>query len=184
MFMILGMMSMAFVPVSIQLAQAYDLKSTVPVNLCAMSFAIMSPPSDFLAVYLYGKYRTDYVLRAASLVLCIGSLFRFCAFAYDEFWPIVVGTFMMASVSSLFLNCQIIIANKWFSDKERAMAMSILNISNPIGCIASFALTGYIFAVIDEEGLSAEELDQTVIDSTKTLIILQNIVTFIFFVFF
>lgn len=56
----------------------------------------------------------------------------------------------MASVASIFLNSQIIIANKWFSDSERATAMAILNVSTPIGQIASFALTGLAFSGIDE----------------------------------
>lgn len=176
-------MNMAFVPVSIQMAQAYDLSSTLPVNMCAMSFALMSPPSDFLAVYLYGKYRTDYVLRAASLVVCIGALIRFFAFTSDEFWPILAGTFLMSSVNSLFLNSQIIIANKWFADKERAIAMSILNISTPIGQIVSFALTGYTFATIDENQ-GPVELDRSVIKSTKTLILFQNVACVVFFLLF
>ena len=56
----------------------------------------------------------------------------------------------MASVSSIFLNSQIIIANKWFNDRERAMAMAVINVSQPIGQIVSFILTGLAFAEIDE----------------------------------
>jgi len=141
-----GLVMTAFAPVAIQVAQSYNLSSSMVVNMCAMSFALCSPPSDFLAVYLYGKYQTDTVLRVASLISFIGCMFRFFSLTNDEFWPILVGTFMMASVSSLFLNSQIIIANKWFSDTERALAMSVLNVSTPIGQICSFALTGYTYS--------------------------------------
>jgi len=76
----------------------------MPVNMCAMSFALCSPPSDFLAVYLFGKYRTDHVLRVASIISFTGAMVRFFSLTNNEFWPILLGTFMMASVNSLFLN--------------------------------------------------------------------------------
>ena len=105
----------------------------MPVNMCALAFAVCSPPADFLAVYLYGKYRIDSVLRVASVISFVGAMFRFLAIYTNTFWPILVGTFMMASVASLFLNSQIIIANRWFSDTERAFAMSVLNTATPLG---------------------------------------------------
>ena len=81
-----------------------------------MCFALCSPPSDFLAVYLFGRFRTDHVLRVASFISFFGAMFRFACMSHETFWPILFGTFIMASVSSIFLNSQIIIANKWFSD--------------------------------------------------------------------
>ncbi len=128
-----GLVLTSFAPVAIQIAQAYDLSTTITVNMCAMSFALCSPPSDFLAVYLFGKFRTDHVLRVASFISFFGAMIRFACIGHDSFVPILFGTFMMASVSSIFLNSQIIIANKWFSDSERALAMSILNVSTPVG---------------------------------------------------
>ena len=94
-----------------------------------MSFSLLSPPSDFLAVYLFGRFRTDTVLRVASCISFFGAMLRFASVSHQSFWPVVLGTFIMASVSSIFLNSQIIIANKWFSDRERAMAMAVINVS-------------------------------------------------------
>lgn len=148
-----------------------------------MSFSLCSPPSDFLAVYLFGKYRTDSVLRVASIISFTGAMLRFFSLTTSEFWPILLGTFMMASVNSIFLNSQIIIANKWFSDTERALAMSVLNVATPIGQICSFALTGYTFSHINED-LPKVELDDVVINSTNKLIVLQNVPYIIFFIFF
>ena len=104
MFLTKGLVNMAFAPVAIQIAQAYNLSSTVMVNMCAMSFALLSPPSDFLAVYLFGRYKTDTVLRIASLISFSGAMLRFLSLVVDEFWPILLGTFLMASVGSIFLN--------------------------------------------------------------------------------
>lgn len=148
-----------------------------------MSFALCSPPSDFLAVYLFGKFRTDHVLRVASFISFFGAMIRFSCIGHDSFVPILFGTFMMASVSSIFLNSQIIIANKWFSDSERALAMSILNVSTPVGQVISFALTGYIFSEIDDDWPD-EEVNVAVINAVQSLIIIQNIPFAIFFIMF
>ena len=94
-----------------------------------MSFAICSPPIDILAVYLFGRYRNDIVLRIAATVFLMGTIFRFLASRIDQFWPIIVGTYIMALAASIFLNSYIIIANKWFPDTERAKAMSVLEIA-------------------------------------------------------
>ena len=72
-----GMILIAFASVAIQISQAYGLSSTMPVNLCAISFALLSPPSDFLAVYLLGRYKVDHVLRVAAFVLFTGAMIRF-----------------------------------------------------------------------------------------------------------
>ena len=127
--MMQGLVVTAFAPVAIQIAQAFELSSTITVNLCAMSFSLLSPPFDFLAVYLFGRFQSDSVLRVASCISFVGAMIRLVCLRHYSFWPVVVGTFIMASVSSIFLNSQIIIANKWFSDRERAMAMAVINVS-------------------------------------------------------
>ena len=90
---------------------------------------------------------------------------------------------MMATVSSIFMNSQIIVANRWFSDKERATAMSILNVTQPVGQVASFVLTGFAFSNVDENQSQAEINDE-VRKSTQTLILYQNIPYVIFFIVF
>ena len=137
--------------------------------MLAMVFPLCSPPSDFLAVYLFGKYRTDTVLKIASVISFIGGMIRYLAVSLNEFWPVLVGTLLMASVGSIFLNAQIIIANKWFPDNERAVAMAILNIACPIGSIASFILSGMVYDDIDDSVPLAEQ-NEMIISSTERLI--------------
>ena len=178
-----GLIIVAFAPVAIQIAQAYNLSSTMPVNMCALAFAFCSPPADILAVYLYGKYRVDTVMRLSMVVSFIGAMFRFLTIYNGEFWPILAGTFIMASVASLFLNSQILIANRWFSDKERAFCLSVLNTATPLGQICSFALTGVVFANIDSS-LTPLEIDLVTKDSMRKLLLLQNIPYIFFFITF
>ena len=103
-FLTQGLVITAFAPVAIQIAEAYGLRSTVTVNMCAMSFALLSPPSDFLAVYLFARYRADTIMRVAASVSFTGAMLRFFSLTVDEFWPILMGTLLMASVASIFLN--------------------------------------------------------------------------------
>ena len=80
----------------------------------------------------------------------------------------------MALAASIFLNSQIMIANKWFPDTERAKAMSVLSIAVALGNMASFALTGTTFASVDPETttLSKEEQNSEIIESIKRLILI------------
>ena len=138
-----------------------------------MSFAICSPPIDILAAYLFGRYRNDIVLRIAATVFFTGAMFRFLAYGIDEFWPIIVGTYIMALAASIFLNCQIIIANKWFPDKERAIAVSVLSLAVAIGNMVSYVITASTFVSFDEgtTSLSKEDQNIEIIESIKRIIL-------------
>lgn len=183
-FLTQGLVITSFAPVSIQVTQAYSLSSTLMVNMCPMAFALLSPPSDFLAVYLFSNYRTDHVLRVASLISFIGAMVRMVAINTGEFLPILIGTLMMASVSSIFLNSQIIIANKWFNDKERALAMAVLNVLGPVGQVASFALAGFVYGDVTSLDLPQEQINETVREGTETMLLYQNIPYIVFFILF
>ena len=78
----------------------------------------------------------------------------------------------MASAASIFLNSQIMIANKWFPDTERAKAMSILSVAVALGNMVSYVLTGVTFSSVDFETttLSKEEQNIEIIASTNRLI--------------
>ena len=137
-----------------------------------MAWALFSPPQDFLAVYFFNNYRTDYVLRVAATISFCGAMFRFLAISQGEFWPIVTGQVISACVGSIFLNSQIIISNRWFSDKERAIAMAVLNVAAPTGQIISFALTGIMFADVSsvEHTMTDEEFREATIADTESLL--------------
>ena len=144
-------MIQSFAAVATQVARAYNLSTTVGINMCVMSFALLSPPADFLAVYLFKNYRVDCVLRGAQLISFSGAMFRFLIISTKEFWPVVIGTVFAASVSSIFLNSMIIVTNIWFSDTERATAMSILSVGSAVGCFVAVAINGVTFSGIDPE---------------------------------
>ena len=110
-----------------------------------MSFSCCSVPMTFVAVWAYGKYSTNFVLRVVVTMQYIGALFRLVTVLNGFFWPILCGTIIEACAAPFILNCQIIICNKWFSDKERALGTALLTVSMPVGTALAFALTGYYF---------------------------------------
>ena len=136
---------MSLAPVALVVQEAYELKSSIPVNLCAMSFSCCSVPMTFVAIWAYGKYSTNFVLRVVVTMQYIGALFRLVTVLNGFFWPILCGTIIEACAAPFILNCQIIICNKWFSDKERALGTALLTVSMPVGTALAFALTGYYF---------------------------------------
>lgn len=66
------------------------------------------------------------------------------------FWPVLFGTILQACAAPFIINCQQVICNKWFSDKERALATAMMAISMPMGTGLAFLLTGNYFADTDQ----------------------------------
>ena len=86
---------------------------------------VNSVPFTFLGIWLYGKYGVASVLRVVMTVLLIGTLIRASVFKIDGFWPVIVGSYICSCCNPFFINCQVIIANVWFTDKERAVATAL-----------------------------------------------------------
>lgn len=135
---------MSIAPVAVPVQEAFQLNSSIAVNLCAMSFSICGVPMTFVAVWAFSKFSTNFVLRAATTLQFFGAMFRMVSIPTGYFWPVLAGT-MLQACAAPFINCQMVICNKWFSDKERAVAMSLLTLSMPLGSALAFALTGFYF---------------------------------------
>jgi len=62
---------------------------------------------------------------------------------------VLLGTILVACSAPFIINCQVVVANKWFSDKERALATALLTVSMPLGTALAFLLTGHFFRDIE-----------------------------------
>ena len=132
-------------PAAIELTRAFELKSTIWVNLGAMSMAFCSVPFSFVAIWAFKKYPTSYVLRVASIVMFIGAILRMYGFVNKTFWPILTGTVIASCACPFFINVQSVIANKWFSDHERATATAVQSSILPFGSAVTLGLQNFIF---------------------------------------
>ena len=108
----------------------------------------------FVAVWAYANYSTNLTLRAAVTLQYLGAMFRLLSIPSGWYWPILFGTILQACAAPFIINCHIIICNKWFSDKERNIAQSLLMISLVIGTGLAFALTSFYFSDVDSDAKS------------------------------
>jgi len=75
----------------------------------------------------------------------VGSMIRLFSFYTNDFWPIFIGTSLVAFARPIFLGSPSLIANRWFADNERAMALTIQNVNQALGSTLAFILAGYYF---------------------------------------
>lgn len=169
---------MSIAPVAVPVQEAFELRSSLPVNLCAMSFSFCAIPMTFVAVWAFANYSTNFVLRAATTLQFCGAMFRMLTIPTGWFWPVLMGTILQACAAPFIINCQIVICNKWFSDKERALATSLLTVSIPVGSGLAFGLTGYYFK--DTTGDNKENLNQLLITQGAIFIIVYSSFQLIF----
>lgn len=85
---------MSLAPVAIPVQEAFELRSSIPVNLCAMSFSCCSIPMTFVAVWSFANYSTNGVLRFATTLQYFGAMFRMISILSGWFWPVLLGTIL------------------------------------------------------------------------------------------
>ena len=74
---------------------------------------------------MYSNFSTSRVLRFVVTVLLIGTILRATCFFVESFWFVAAGAYLCSCCNPFFINVQSIIANKWFTDKERALATAL-----------------------------------------------------------
>ena len=112
-------------PLAIQISQAFHLESVLYVNISIAINMVNSVPMTFLCVYLYSRYSTSGILRLVTTLMMIGAITRASCLWIDSFWPVAIGGYICSCCNPFFINCQSIIANKWFTDKERALSTAL-----------------------------------------------------------
>lgn len=110
-----------------------------------MAFSCCSIPMTFVAVWAFAKYSTSFILRSAATLQFIGATFRLLTVPTGWFWPILLGNILQACAAPFIINSQVIICNKWFADKERALATSLLTVAMPLGTALAFVQTGIFY---------------------------------------
>lgn len=108
------------------------------VNLSITLAPLIYIPFSFLATYMFNSYRRDKVLKFAAAMQILGAVFRMLSYFTQTFWPIFVGALILASTAPFGFNSISMIAEVWFSDKQRATATSVMGISDIIGMLATF----------------------------------------------
>ena len=110
------------------------------VNLSITLAPLIYIPFSFLATYMFNNMRRDKVLKIAALMQIVGALTRMGSALTQSFWPIFVGSLILASTAPFGFNSISLIANVWFADSQRATATSIMGLSDIIGGLMTFVI--------------------------------------------
>ena len=99
-----SMAMIALTPVSNVIANAYQMHSVFLVNFCAICFSFCQIPFTFVAIYCYKRFRVSVSIRVASVVQYLGSMLRLLSIPLDSFYPVVLGSMLMACSAPFFVN--------------------------------------------------------------------------------
>ena len=132
-------------PIAIPVANAFELSTVFYVNMTIMAQMFNPIPMTFLSIWMYSNFKTSNVLRGLVTVQLIGAACRALCIFSDNFWLVAVGQYLSSCCNPFFLNVQFIIANKWFTDTERAFATALQIVASPVGAGLSMVMTGVWF---------------------------------------
>jgi len=122
-----------------QISDAFETPQ-YEVNLAVSCSAAVFLPAFIVSTLLFNRFESRTVLSIAATIMICGAWIRSVAQINDNFWWVVVGQAVIASSGPMVTSSISIIANNWFSDKERALATSIMSLSNPFGSFMSFVI--------------------------------------------
>ena len=81
------------------------------VNMCFIIFPVSAIPGHLITPYVFKEFKTASVLRVVSLIFMLGALLRFISFKDDEFWPMLLGSVIMALVCPFMFDAIILVTN-------------------------------------------------------------------------
>lgn len=96
---------MSIAPIAVPVQEAFNLDSSLAVNMCAMSFSLCGVPMTFVAVWAFANYSTNLVLRLATTLQFGGAMFRLLTIPTGVFWPVLAGTMLQACAAPFIINC-------------------------------------------------------------------------------
>ena len=123
----------------LDLAQAFNAKS-IFVTLANTSSALLFLPMFVIATQMFNTMSSRKALLICTIMIFIGAWLRPLAWINSHFFWIVIGQTIIGLSSPITTGAVSIIANNWFPDSERALATSIMSLSNPIGSFTSFVI--------------------------------------------
>ena len=152
--------SVAISAVTTQIHNAFGI-SLFEVNLAVSCSAAVFLPAFIVSTMLFNRYESRTVLSISAVIMFVGAWVRLVALPTGNFWWVVFGQAVIASAGPMVTSSISIIANNWFSDRERATATSIMSLSNPFGSFSSFVIQGIFSAILTQktDGLPVAEQD-------------------------
>jgi hypothetical protein len=150
-------------PVCQPLAVAFGVQ-TIVVTMSSIVFSITYIPMTFIAIKMFKEMKLSLVFRMAAVIAVSGAWIRVLSEKSKNFFWILVGYTVISLAYPILLSAVTLVCNRWLADSERTVITQLCGLAIPIGTIVSFALSGVIYSDPD-----------TLIEETKTLVLIQNI---------
>jgi hypothetical protein len=88
--MVMSGESLSFSPVSVQIAQAFGV-DVLYIIMCSVIFTLTSIPMSFVAIFLFNRFNSAWILRLGAFFLLAGNWLRLAWKATDSFAPVLMG---------------------------------------------------------------------------------------------
>ena len=140
---------MSLSSISVIVAKIYDQEEVV-VNSAFTFFLLNAFVLNFPATSVLENFGIEKAFKVCAVVSIIGLWLRYYLIAETgNFLWIMPGTAMVAVCQPFIYVGVSKVATRWFADDERAMATTLMSLSDPIGCMIGMIL-GPMF-VLDED---------------------------------
>ena len=136
--------SLTFAPIATPISKEFGV-SMIWVNMLSNVYNATYVPMTFLAMYMFNKTTPDWPIRIASILFLAGAWIRSLFIISNAFWPLIVGQTLISCSFPIFTCAITLIANKWYTDSEREIVISMCGIAIPAGNLIAFVWTGFAF---------------------------------------
>ena len=91
-------------PISIPVAEAFELKTVLYVNLTIMMNLFNAVPMTFLSIWMYSTFSTSLVLRLVVTVQLLGTVLRAVCYFTESFTLFAIGAYLCSCCNPYFMN--------------------------------------------------------------------------------
>eukprot|EP01094_Clydonella_sp_ATCC50884_P010850 TRINITY_DN20667_c0_g1_i1.p1 TRINITY_DN20667_c0_g1~~TRINITY_DN20667_c0_g1_i1.p1 ORF type:complete len:455 (+),score=132.55 TRINITY_DN20667_c0_g1_i1:348-1712(+) len=139
-------------PIPDDVQELYDV-SPFYVNLLSVVYFIAYVPGVFVASWLLDVHGLRAGLCAGVGCCMLGSIIRAAAYNPKTFPLAIVGQSICAIGQPFIQNAPTKVAGKWFPDTERAVAVTIATVANPIGAALGLVIPPLVTAFVSVPAL-------------------------------
>ena len=136
--------SLTFAPIATPMSEDFEV-SLQWVNMLSNIYNATYVPMTFLAMYMFNKMTLDWPIRIASILFLAGAWIRSLFVFGNSFLPLMIGQTLISCSFPIFACAITLVANKWYTDTEREMVISVCGIAIPAGILIAFIWTGFAF---------------------------------------
>ncbi|KAL7646224.1 UNVERIFIED_CONTAM: hypothetical protein RMT77_003133 [Armadillidium vulgare] len=144
----------SYSPSATTIANYYDNIDVAKINAFSLVFLIVTMPMTFISTYIVNRFGLRFGIFLGSSLNCLGSVVRalgtssFIEDKHNQYIVSLLGQTISATSQGFILFIPTKVSQLWFPESQRALATTILAMSNPLGIVIAQAT---VPVIIDEE---------------------------------